>query len=951
MATADGESRDELAFGPFRLIVNERLLTREGLPVELGGRALDILIALVANPNEVISKQNLMSQVWPDSTVEEGSLRFHMNSLRKALGDGKDGGRYITTIPGRGYCFVAPLAKVRPQRENASPVVAHFPHANLPARINRMIGRDDDIQELSARLADKRLVTVVGPGGVGKTTVALAVAHRLIETFAGSILFVDFGMIGDPGLAATAVTSMLGLPVQSEDPMPGLTQFLKDKRILLIFDTCEHLVEGIAALAATITEIAPQVHILATSREALRIEGEHVYRLDALPCPPDTSDFTASTLQQFPATQLFVERAVAGGARLDLSDREAAIVSDICRKLDGVALAIELAARRVESHGLEQTAALLDQHLTLLWRGSRTAPPRQKTLQATLDWSYELLSDLERAVLRRLAVFVGLFTLEAALEVVPSATLDRATVFEAIDSLVEKSMVAVRPIGAMMRYRLLDTTRAYALELGVDQGERAELSARHAAYFRRWLEQTGNEWSSLSTGTERAPHFAAINNVRSALEFCFGEAGDVSIGIGLAAAAAPVFRAMALFPECQHWSERALAALDDATRGGKEEMHLQASLGLSLMLRRGHDEAAITALNRSRDIARTTDDSLNEVRLLGTLHFYHLRGGDFRACLRCAERACDIAPMVGDPAVTALAQTLMGITLNFMGDLSGARTLLEAALEAGRASPAARKAHFGFDHYSWAGNALSRNLWLQGCPEQAKECIDRAFEDAVRTKHPMALATAVNSISVLFWMGDLVTVEQQLNWFIARAEADDFGPYLHLGYAFRAELAIRRGDLDEGIQVLQSRKEKLHAIGYELLTVRFNVELVSAFAKCQRFEEALHLAERTAQLIETKGYLSYLPELLRVKGGVLLMLPEPRADDAEACFTQALELSRAQNALAWRLRIATDLASLRGRQGRIPEARELLLPILQQLTEGADTMDAKAAKRVLAALA
>ena len=212
-------------------------------------------------------------------------------------------------------------------------------------------------------------------------------------------------------------------------------------------------------------EAAPQVHILATSREALRIEGEHVYRLDALACPPDAPGLTAAAVQQFPATQLFVERAVASGARLDLSDAEAPIVADICRKLDGVALAIELAARRVESYGLQQTAALLDQRLTLLWLGSRTAPPRQKTMQATLDWSYELLSELERAVLRRLAIFVGHFTLDAALEVVTSATLDRSAVFGAIDSLVAKSMVATRPIGAMMRYRLLDTTRAYALEI------------------------------------------------------------------------------------------------------------------------------------------------------------------------------------------------------------------------------------------------------------------------------------------------------------------------------------------------------------------------------------------------------------------------------------------------------------------------------------------------------
>ena len=471
MATVSDQASDGLSFGPFNLVASERLLTKDGVPVDLGARALDMLIALISTPNEVVSKKDLMSRVWPDVTVEEGSLRFHMASLRKALGDGKDGARYITTLAGQGYCFVAPVSRGSSAPEVAPAAAANFPYANLPGRLSRMVGRDDDVLKLSADLTASRFVTIVGAGGVGKTTVAIAVAHHLVDAFAGSVLFVDLGMLTDPKLASTAVASMLGQSVQSDDATPGLIAFLKSRRILLILDTCEHLVETVAPLAARIIEAAPQVHILATSREALRIEGEHVYRLDALACPPDAPGLTAEAVQQFPASQLFVERAIASGARLDLSDAEAPLIADICRKLDGVALAIELAARRVESHGLQQTATLLDQRLARLWHGSRTAPPRQKTLQATLDWSYGLLSEQERVVLRRLAVFVGHFTLDAALDVVTSAPLDRSIVFGAIDSLVAKSMVATRPIGAMMRYRLLDTTRAYALDISLDPAE------------------------------------------------------------------------------------------------------------------------------------------------------------------------------------------------------------------------------------------------------------------------------------------------------------------------------------------------------------------------------------------------------------------------------------------------------------------------------------------------
>jgi predicted ATPase/DNA-binding winged helix-turn-helix (wHTH) protein len=915
MITATGEAKDRLSFGPFNLVASERLLTTKGSAVELGSRALDILLALISKPNEIVSKKELMSRVWPDVIVEEGSLRFHIAGLRKALGDGQGGARYITTIAGRGYCFVAPIS-LDSDAVDTGAVAVDFPHANLPGRLSRMVGRDEDVLKLSTRLGASRLITIVGAGGVGKTTVAIAAAHHLEAAFAGSVLFVDLGMLSDPRLVAAAVASMLGVSVRSEDATPSLIAFLKSKRILLVLDTCEHLVEVVAAMVADIMKAAPHVHILATSREALRIEGEHVYRLDALACPPDTAVLTAANVHSFPATQLFVERVVANGAQLELSDTDAAIVAGICRKLDGVALAIELAARRVESYGLQQTAALLDQHLTLLWQGSRTAPPRQKTLHAALDWSYELLSAIERIVLRRLAVFVGHFTLDAALDVVAGAPLDRTIVFGAIDSLVEKSMVAARPIGAMMRYRLLDTTRSYALELDADDTELTDLNLRHATYYRRWLEQAATEWASLSTGAERAPHFAALNNVRAALEWCFSDKGDVGVGVELAAMAAPVFLAIPLLPECHRWSERALQALDESHRGGREEMQLQTSLGLSLMYSRGHSDAALAALNRSLDVAGSRGDHSNEVRLLGPLHFYHLRGGEFRVCLQYAERAREIANTLADPAATALAQTLLGISLHFMGDLGGARLELEAALRAGRASPANRKAYFGFDHYSWAGNALIRNLWLQGYPAQAKASIDQAFEEAVRVKHPMSLAVVVNTISVLLWMGDLGAAEEHLDWFISRAESEYFGPYLHLGHAFKAELAIRRGDFKAGMEMLHSRLEKLHAMRYELLTARFNVVLVSAFAEGGRVEEALNLVEETARLIETKGYISYVPELLRVKGGILLTMPGPRVDLAETCLTQSLEVSRAQGARAWELRTATDLASLWASKGR-----------------------------------
>ena len=888
--------------------------------------------------------------MWPDVTVEEGSLRFHIASLRKALGDGKDGARYIATMAGRGYCFVAPLSRSHQddvQAANAD--VPSFPHTNLPGRLTRMVGRDNDVLRLSTQLTAARFVTIVGAGGVGKTTVAIAVGHHLIEAFAGAVLFVDLGMLSDPNLASAALASMLGLAVQSRDATPSLIAYLRDKRIFLILDTCEHLIEAIATLASQIFTAAPQVHILATSREALQVEGEHIYRLDPLASPPDDLDLTAAVARTFSAPQLFVERAAASGARLEFNDAEAAIVVGICRRLDGVALAIELAARRVGAYGLQQTAALLDQRLTLLWLGSRTAPPRQKTLHATLDWSYGLLSELERIVLRRLAVFVGHFTLDAALAVVTSASVDRSLVFGAIDSLVAKSMVATSPLGAMMRYRLLDTTRAYALEVILDDAELADLAVRHATYYRRWLEQTGIDWATLSTGAQRVPHFAGVNNVRAALEWCFDVNGNAEVGVGLAVAATPVFLAMSLLTECHRWSERALFALEPSLHGGLDEMHLQAALGVSLMFTRGGKDAARVALNKSLAIAEERGAPLDQLRLLGPLSMFHLRTGAFKTALQYAERCSTIARTTEDPVAQELAHSILGISLHLSGDLIGARAELEAALRRDPHSRLTSPIYLGFDGRSLSGAILARTLWLQGHPGQAMERAHQTVADAERMDHSLTLSIVlIWAVSVFLWTGDLESAEEHIDRLISQSESHSLAPYLAVGRGFRGELAIRRGSAAEGVESLQDSLESLHAMPYELLSSSLKITLIQGLSILGRFPEAMKLTDETIRSVGVNGDACYAPELLRVKGVLLLSAPEPDRNTAERCLVQSLALGRHQGARAWELRTAIDLATLWTDQKQIESARGLLQPVFQTFEQGSNTEDLKAAKDLLA---
>jgi predicted ATPase len=567
-----------------------------------------------------------------------------------------------------------------------------------------------------------------------------------------------------------------------------------------------------------------------------------------------------------------------------------------------------------------------------------------------LDWSYGLLSEIERVVLRRLAVFVGHFTLDAVLEVVTSAALDRSTVFGAIGSLVAKSMVATRPIGATMCYRLLDTTRAYVLDIAIDDAEAADLAMRHATYYRRWLEQHGAKWPTLATGIERAHHFAAIDNVRAALEWCFGAKGDAQVGIVLGAAAAPVFLAMSLVAECNRWSERAILALDDGARGGLQEMQLQAALGVSLIFTRGGREAARLALVRGLAIAEDRGDVFEQVRLLGPLSMFHRRSGEYDTALQYAKRCSALARTTEDPVAIVLAHSNLGLSLQPVGELTAARTEFEAAIAHGSGSLRNTTIYFGMDGNVLAGAALAVNLWLEGHPAQAIERARETVQEAARTDHAVSISTALlNSISVLLWAGDLASASEHIDMLISRAESYSFGPFGWLGRGFEGEVAIRQGDVQVGVEALKDSLEKLHQARYNLFTSRLSISLIQGLITMGRHAEAIALAGDTIRLVTANGNHVYMPELLRVKGLVLLAMGRPDVD-AEMCFVQSLELSRRHGARAWELRSAMDLAELWAGLGRSTDARALLLPAFEQFTEGLDTADLTAAERLLTTL-
>src|SRR5262249_20461750 len=588
----------------------------------------------------------------------------------------------------------------------------------------------------------------------------------------------------------------------------------------------------------------------------------------------------------------------------------------------GVALAIELAARRVEAYGLQQTEALLDQRLALLLLGHRNATPRQKTLQAALDWSYQLLSTVERVVLRRLAVFLGHFTLDAALAVVTGGDIEQSQVFTVLDGLVAKSMVATHPIGAMMRYRLLDTTRAYVLNIAIDNTQSTDLAVRHGMYYWRWLEQYGSHWPTLSTGSERSPYLAALNNVRAALEWCFGDDGNAELGVKLAAAAAPVFLTMSLLPECYRWSQRAILMLGGASGSEVEEMQLQAGLAVASMYIHGPSEAARSGLDRGLAIAEARGNALNQVAMLRTLSIFCARHGEFKVALEHAKHARAIAGTTEEPDATALAQSPLGTSLHFMGDHAGARTELEAALQYWSST---QRTYLGFDDRILVGLSLARTLWVQGFPVQAVEQACQTINDAKQSGSPRSLAVTLSWVpSIFILVGDLQSAEHHVDALIPHAASHSLAPYLHVGRAYKAILAICGGNPKAGVQTLRNCMKHLHAVHYEMRSTEFKVFLTQGLVAVGRLDEGMPLIDETIRCIEENSELYFLPEALRVKGCAILASPVSKIDEAEACFIQSLEWSRRQGARAWELRTAIDLAQLSANRGKPEDGRALL---------------------------
>jgi len=899
----------KLKFGPFELSIGERVLRRDGQALPLGSRALDILSYLAERPGEVIAKQELIDHVWSDVTVEEGSLRVHVAAIRKALGDGQFGNRYIANIKGRGYSFVGTVVSLAGGTESRN---AKFRYqGRLAVRPIMMIGRETVISEVSDKLRDERFVTLLGPGGIGKTTIALAVGRAAAEEFGGKVYFVDLESLTDSRHVAGAVATSLGLALKSKDPGLELVDLVRSRKLLIILDSCEHVIEAVASLAEQLYRQTEEIHLLTTSRELLKVEGEHCYRVLPLDCPPDGSEQTANAVLRYPSAQLFVQRVAARAGSFVLTDEEAPFVAEMCRKLDGIPLAIELAAGQAAALGIKNTAARLVSRLELLRLSRRTAVPRHRTLKATLDWSYNLLSDGERIVLRRIAPFVGHFNLQGARYVAGELGLGTGEIFDAITGLVEKSLIATRIDETQAQYRLLDTTRAYALGKLEEHGEFDPISLRHAEYVIQQLESQKEMLSALPRAERVAAYSWQLSNVRSALEWSFGSHGNDEIATRLAAASTRLFMELALLIEWQAWAEQAIARLGDQHK------------------------------NSRQDLAR-------ELMLLNGLYLYSSWTTDIHRALDVAARSQKVALKTQDPDDMARAESMLGMANHLAGNHLVAQRHFEAGLRHSASGSRLRAGHHLYHPASFLLVGMARSLLYRGLLGQSLDYARLAIEEGEKSGLPAILCRSLILIlPVHLALDDWQRSEQYIAQLTDLSAAHSLKPYHAIATGFRGRWLLLQNNIRDGIPLLKRASEELEAERHEMLNMDFVADLGAGLAVSGQHEEALTLVVNALDVQERGGKLLNVPTLMRVKGLILASRSAEDYPEAERSLLSSIEWARRQSATLFELKAATDLAELLLKQGRVPQAYKHLSAALDRTPAGIVSPTHKRALQIL----
>lgn len=571
-----------IQIGNLQVYLEQREIRLDGALLHMGSRAFDILALLIDAGGTLVSKDEIMRRVWPTSCVEENNLQVHVAALRKALGGDRG---LIKTVPGRGYQLVKPLWPTPDIRRAGQ----SHPKHDLPVNQSKLVGRDAAVSDIITLFGEVRALTLVGAGGIGKTKLAIEVAHKISGEFRDGVCFLELAALSEANAVLAAVAEAheaqcAGLPASAR----CIADALSDQQCLIVLDNAEHVIDVVTDLVAEFVARAPGLRVLVTSREPLRLEGETIFRVPPLEVP--AADATLDEAFAHSAVQLFLRGARAIDRNLCVDAHSVRLVGDICRRLDGIALAIELAAARAATLGIEGVYRRLDDRLQLLTGGHRRSLPRHQTLRATFDWSYALLDSVSRRVFRRLGVFSGAFTFESVCAVAMEPEIPIVSLIASVSELAGKSLLNVEFEGAVACYRLSESTRAYAMDKLRDEGEVRQISARHTRFLQQRFEGGGLPLNRTDVAGGQSELHRSLDDARGAVDWAFTPEGDPCLGVELAGALVDTLLECALVEECCTRAGRAIDVLENLPPGSVDatcEMRLRAALAATLLHTRG----------------------------------------------------------------------------------------------------------------------------------------------------------------------------------------------------------------------------------------------------------------------------------------------------------------------------------------------------------------------------
>lgn len=693
-----------IGVGPLAVDVEARTVSRDGVPYPLGRRAIDLLLTLIAFRGQVVSRDSILKAVWPDSAVEDNNLQVHIVALRKALGNERD---LIRTVPGRGYMLTY---------EGALPANRHTPGTHYGIRpVSQVFGRENDLDQLAHLLSYYRLVTLVGIGGVGKTTLATQYCAWAKQAYGERIKFVSLAPITEATVAKEIIRSALAELTEQLASHVDSPQGDTVTQALLILDNCEQILDPVADELARAFVAETRIRVLVTSRTSLGLSEEAVHHVMPLPVPPADADL--SSIAKYDSIRLFLDRARRGSTAYATDLQDLSSVATICRKLDGIPLALELAANRSNAIGIDAVASRLDDRFTLLTNGANDVLPQHQTLKAVFDWSYSLLTEGEQYLFRYASRFAPTFSLDAAIYVMERLGASRNDAAEAISGLISKNLLAADAKHAQ-RFQFLESTRAYANERLTRDGQLAVACRFHAEYANRMLESVDE---ASKSGHHAADMSSDIDNVRVALAWAFGPDGVPLLAIQLAALAVSHFYELSLLDECTHWSLVALGAIERSRLNlvPKTKLDLMSAYAAGLMYSDKPGERVTSAWDDVLKLAEVHRDSESTLRSMWGLWNNARLAGEALRCLALARKFDDLVEKLHYRRYKPLSRRLLGMSLHYVGAHERGREQLQLASDPADLSMTARKTRC-LDDFSFLSQAtLARTHWLCGDREQA----------------------------------------------------------------------------------------------------------------------------------------------------------------------------------------------------------------------------------------